>query len=392
MISYLQKTLPIAIFSLLLANSILPTISSSMYSKLYSKSASKQDPQILQTLLPNTKSQPLMSPNIAPKNNPNTLLISTTINFRHGERTSSKSGSLSAFHILNCTKYQVLTPQGAMTLAVLGQRLFQRYKGLISSHSLFISSAKNRCLQSLLNFLQGFRDLDLEHLSMEQLMSQRSNPQFFKSMDISLLHECNANQRHYFEVSKKIENYADESGENDDLETLQSKVVQNPVFEQEEPALSVFKKQVLHPSQKLQCPWTSSMQQRRDLDEDVRMSKMKQVMIRSEKKKKNFYQKVLESILAQISFSKFIVLWQTGMSLFSMKKPLSIDESLLSEMCQNYAVTLNQNMLGFITGDVKDIKFCFFNPAARGVSSKTDLYPALPQKGIFVADKGFISF
>ena len=80
------------------------------------------------------------------------------------------------------------------------------------------------------------------------------------------------------------------------------------------------------------------------------------------------------------------------MSLFSMKKPLSIDESLLSEMCQNYAVTLNQNMLGFITGDVKDIKFCFFNPAARGVSSKTDLYPALPQKGIFVADKGFISF
>lgn len=362
---------------------------SSMYSKLYWKSSFESNSSFIDRLLPGQKEIIYTKPTQAQLKSSDTLLISTTVNFRHGERTSSKSGSLKAFYKLNCGKYQVLTPQGAMSLAELGQRLFQRYYSLISSHSLFISSAKNRCLQSLLNFLQGFRDLGIKNITIDQLKDKKHNINFFKERNITLLHECNGSKIEYFEVSKKMEIKAEESAENDDVTQTSLKPESRPVFEVDEPQIEKFKRQIRLKSEIARCPWSISLQQRRDKDEDLKkIKRAKQRKIQEAKERKKFYTKVLDSILAQINFSKFMVLWESGISLFSKSKSLSREESLLSEMCHNYTTTLSKNMLGFITGEVKDIKFCFYNPTSRGKSTNENQDPALIQKGIFVADKG----
>ena len=129
------------------------------------------------------------------------LLLSAIITFRHGERTTGKGGILNNFLKINCSKYQSLTPLGAKRLTILGQILYRRYNYLLNSNSLFITSAKNRCLQSLLNFLQGFRNLNLHSMTRKDLENVVETDKFFEKHNFHLLHDCNNSGEQFLEVA-----------------------------------------------------------------------------------------------------------------------------------------------------------------------------------------------
>lgn len=324
------------------------------------------------------------------------LLVSAIITFRHGERTPGKGSNLASFAKINCQKFQVLTPMGAKRLAILGQILFRRYKDLLGPNSLFITSAKNRCLQSLLNFLQGFRDMKLDSMTRQELLASVERDSFFEENNFKLLHDCDQFGKQFLEVAgknygrvseKRQQNAPDSSEDNDDLgwegERDRTKVEKAAVwYESYEDPLKKFTREIFD---KYRGPRTSAFKQKRR--KKIEEGKKQKAKKKAKKEEKPFYLRILESIIEQISFSKFNVFLKVGKSFFSDEKSLSLQESSYSQLCTNYAMTLSKDMWRFHKGEQKDIKFCFYNQ--HGSSAKNNPEnPFLFQKGIFVAEKG----
>jgi hypothetical protein len=325
------------------------------------------------------------------------LLVSVIITFRHGERTSGKGANLKAFKNIKCPKFQVLTPIGAKRLTILGQILFRRYKDLLDSNSLFITSAKNRCLQSLLNFLQGFRNMDLSHMTRDQLMRLIESDKFFEENNFKLLHDCNGPDQEFLEVAgnnygktqeKRMENAPDSSEDQDDLGEKKDSELDNDegnsslIFESFEDPLKKFKREIFKNElmKKMTLIKTSNSSKIKKKSKDEETEEPKQ-------EEKPFYLKILQSIIDQILYSKFNVFLTVGKSFFSGSKSLSNQESNYSKLCQNYAMTLNKDMWNFYNGDQQDIKFCFYNNKNLNEKMSQDDSFFL-QKGIFVAEKG----
>lgn len=325
------------------------------------------------------------------------LLVSAIITFRHGERSPGKGSNLRSFAKINCQKFQVLTPIGAKRLAILGQILFRRYKNLLDSNSLFITSAKNRCLQSLLNFLQGFRDMRLDRMTRQQLVDAVETDSFFRDNNFKLLHDCNESGKQFLEVAgknygrvsdKRQQHAPDASEDQDDLggeDAAKQAKAEKPTtiwFESFEDPLKKFTREIF---EKRRNPKISLFRPKRK--KSIRRDKEEKSKEGAKLEEKPFYMRILDSIIEQIFFSKFNVFLKAGKSFFSDDKSLSLQESSYSQLCTNYAMTLNKDMWRFHKGEQKDIKFCFYNHhESNAKADQSDSF--FFQKGIFVAEKG----
>ena len=371
------------------------SFTSSIYEKIYFKSPNNNVyanfPFIFEDALEST--QP---PTNSSLEEDSSLLVSSILTFRHGDRTTGKGACLKPFSQISCTKFQVLTPFGAKRLAILGQILFRKYDRLLDSNSLFITSAKNRCLQSLLNFLKGFRNMNLSHLSEEQLLLSVESDSFFKEHNFQLIHDCHGSDRQFLEVSgknygveKKEKDAPDMSEDQDDpgevLESFGPERAPPVIYESFEDPLKKFSREILrkHDIPKL-CLKTS--RKKPPISKEVVEDKSK----KTKKVERPFYLRILESIVDQILYSKFNVFLKVGKSFFSENKNLSDQESSYSRLCENYAITLNRNMWKFYEGEHPDIKFCFYNQKGFGAEmKKEDIF--LFQQGIFIAERGKVS-
>jgi hypothetical protein len=380
----------------------------SMFEKLHQK-CPKHSPlphlkQILSNQLNISASPPLSN-----FTSPSTLLISAIVTFRHGDRTTGRGADLKHFNQINCSKYQVLTPMGAKRLVILGQLLFRRYRLLVNSSSLFITSAKNRCLQSLLNFLQGFRELGVSSWSKGELLKEVEGRRFFEERDFTLLHDCKGPDAQFPEVAgngygvnagqKKSQKPPDSSEDQDDDGEGNANVeVEKDVeivliYSVQPDALRNFKHQVNGT-----CPVEVNPVEKRSIKKITRKTNsknQKRISSKNPNKKPESEQKsapssylqILQSILDQIFFSRFKVFLSGSKSFFSGNRSLGREESSYSRLCQNYAMTLKKDMWRFHKGEQQDIKFCFYNTKQSNDKHQPQ-GPFFFQQGIFVAEKG----
>lgn len=367
------------------------THSASIFERVYHKSPASPVTSTLHSIL-HDRHQISALPSLSSFSETSTFLLSAFVTFRHGDRTTGKGAELFHFREINSSKFQVLTPIGARRLGVLGQILYRRYKLLVDSKSLFITSAKNRCLQSLLNFLQGFRDLGISEWTKAELVSRVDSEKFFVDNHFKLLHDCKGPDEQFLEIAgtnygnvsrKRKEKAPDSSEDQDDLGEFEEQKLgteSSLILESFEDPLHKFLREIRRQNRAKSPPALCA-------NIITKTQKKTEKQITKKPKEKSSYLNILQSMLSQIIYSKFNVFLLVGKSFFSGSKGLTPEKSSYSRLCQNYAMTLKREMWRFHEGETRDIKFCFYNNQHNSSKSSSE-ESFFFQQGIFVAEKG----